>query len=967
MPYFFYQIEGGEEAWKFALSDHREKVQAEKKPAFVTVLDVHSIPEDSWGREEYAAMRYSGGFYADWDAQDIESAISNFHKFLTNLEDNGVNLKSLRLYATGGRGFHLEIPPQVFMPKVPKTGVVALPYVYREMAMEMVVDTLDLRVYTGRRGRMWRTCGVKRTNGAYKVPLTLDEALAITPESYVELCAEPREEPVRAEPELSTYLSAMYMKFVEKTGEALKRRAKTSGDVELLAKFKGEFPPTIERIMRGEGLAPNIGFQKLSMQLAIAANALGKTADELVEAAAGLCKTHSGDSSRYGSPRKRKDELRRMWEYTHDNPCYSYSNGGIRSLVAPGESTSDLDAPSRGLTSGASMDDEEDEVDGEVELTKEQEEELDFANRALEEGLKIQMRGVFKPSQEGAKSISNVGWTKPQNLMEAHRDGGGNHTSLGLVVNIFSDKRPCGRHTVGDRAFVSRSSLTQYCSAYGGIFSGSDTMAGAVKLILTRKANKEAKVIYAIHKEGLEVLQDPCVFDRIKKDVVWVSPGAIFKQCDTEYTYQPQMVTNAIFDSDLHMAEPIKDTPEIRAWLHAVLTINTPTTMAQMLGWFVSCFHKQFYQQAFNQFPLLHPNGPAGSGKTQTSLLLGRMHTFTHDAKMLSCGTVTTQYALKAALTGSCSIPLVLDEYKPTEMGPVRTDFLMQAFRLAYNQGKGASGAIGNSNASSSFKDITDFTFSTPIVYLAEAQEMQTAIVQRSLPVAFSLANTLDRREAWDLALKGQDHMGELGRLILKYSFMETVETRRAALTPICDELRASFPRSVHDRQVYNLAIVLEGLNYLGGVLTSVFGDEFKEPLAMLKRAIHEHKAELNVSAQSEAGKMFNDLSLISRTADSDSEFYMQEGKDYIVRDGYIELRMREMFVKYFTWCRRTGMEPYYSSSEAFIVAMGKFPPTMDKVCTDSPLKATGQSRVFRFNLERLMAEGVEAFRTGGK
>jgi hypothetical protein len=233
--------------------------------------------------------------------------------------------------------------------------------------------------------------------------------------------------------------------------------------------------------------------------------------------------------------------------------------------------------------------------------------------------------------------------------------------------------------------------------------------------------------------------------------------------------------------------------------------------------------------------------------------------------------------------------------------------------------------------------------------------------------VAFSLANTLDRREAWDLALKGQDHMGELGRLILKYSFMETVETRRAALTPICDELRASFPRSVHDRQVYNLAIVLEGLNYLGGVLTSVFGDEFKEPLAMLKRAIHEHKAELNVSAQSEAGKMFNDLSLISRTADSDSEFYMQEGKDYIVRDGYIELRMREMFVKYFTWCRRTGMEPYYSSSEAFIVAMGKFPPTMDKVCTDSPLKATGQSRVFRFNLERLMAEGVEAFRTGGK
>jgi hypothetical protein len=962
--YFFYQQTGGEDAWVVALSEHREKIQAEKSPAFVTVLDVHSVPDATWDRDQYASMKYSGGFFADWDAEKLEDAIPEFHKFIANLGDHGVNLKSLRLYATGGRGFHLEIPPQVFMAKVPKTGVTALPYVYREMAMEMVVDTLDLRVYTGRRGRMWRTCGVKRSNGAYKVPLTLAEALEITPESYLALCSEPRQEPERELPELSTYLSAMFIKFQEKTDTALKRRAKASGDVELLAKFNGEFPPTIEKIMRGEGLMPGVGFQKLSMQLAIAANALGKSADQLVEASQGLCKNHSGDSSRYGSPRKRKEELRRMWEYTHDNPCYEYSKGGIRSLVAPGEITADLDGPGKGLTSGASMENEAEDAP-DVELTKDETEELDFANRALEEGLKIQKLGVFRPTPDGAKSVSNIGWTKPQNLLECIADGGGNHTNLGLVVNIFSDGKSRGRHTVGDKAFVSRSTLTQYCSAYGGIFSGSDTMAGAVKLILTRRANKEDRMIYAVHKEGLDIVQDPRIADAIKKDVIWVTPSQIFKDCETDYVYQPQMVTTPIFDSDLHMAEPLRDTPETREWMHAVLTINSPTTIAQMLGWFVSCFHKQFYQQAFSQFPLLHPNGPAGSGKTLTSQLLGRMHTFTREPKLQSCGTVTTQYALKASMTGSCSIPLILDEYKPAEMGPVRTDFLMQAFRLAYNQGKGASGAVGNSSAASSFKDITEFSFSTPLVYLAEAQEMQTAIVQRSLPVAFNIADTVGRKAAWDTALKGQDYMGQLGRSILKYAFVETVDTRRAALTPIRDELRASFPRGVHDRQVFNLAIVLEGLNYLDGILVSIFGSEFKEPMAVLKKAIHEHKAEINTAAQSEAGKMFNDMSLISRTiTDSESELYMQEGRDYIVRDGYMEIRMREMFVKYYTWCKRTGMEPYYSSSEAFIVSMGKFPPTMDKVCTDSPLKATGQSRVFRFNLEKLMAEGVEAFRT---
>ncbi len=959
--YFWYQQVGGDDAWREGLSEHRDLILKERNPAFVTVLDADSVPSDDWGSDEYTKMKYRGSMYFDFDAESVGTTIPEFQKLLETLEEKGVPMGCLRLFATGGRGFHIEVPQEVMMSKVPKDGIIGLPYIYREMAMEMAVDTMDLRIYTGRKGRMWRTCGVKRSNDKYKVPITLDEARSMTPELFDELCSAPRAPVTTTAPAISTDLAAMFMKYSEKVKEQLARRAKSAvADEELLRKFNGALPPSVEMIMRGEGILPGMGFQKIAMQLAITANALGKDADEFVKACEGLCKTHSGDSSRYGSPRKRKEELRRMLDYTHGNPCYTFSPGGVRSLLDPEQTTPDLDTKGGPLTGGDSMEEAEDDAP----LTKEESESLSFANKALEEGLKVRKEGVIKPSQEGPKSISNVGWTVPANLKEAHRDGGGNNTNLGLVVNIFSDGRPRGRHTVADKAFVSRSTLTQYCSAYGGIFSGSDTQAGAVKLILTRRANKEERVIYAIHKEGLEVLQDPEEVDSIKKDVVWVTPGQIYKTCSTEYTYQPLMTTNAIFDSDLHRAEPLQDTPETRAWVHALLTINSPTTMAQMLGWFVSCFHKQFYHQAFSQFPLLHPNGPAGSGKTLTSQLLGRMHTFTREPKLQSCGTVTTAYALKSSLTGSCSIPLILDEYKPAEMGPVRTDFLLQAFRLAYNQGKGASGAMGNSSASSSFKDITEFSFSTPIVYLAEAQEMQTAIVQRSLPVAFNIADTVERKEAWDLALKGQDYMGSLGRLILKFAFSETIETRRAALEPIRDALRASFPRSVHDRQVYNLAIVLEGLNYLDGVLTSVFGDEFNEPIAVLKRAIHEHKVELSAAAQSEAGKMFNDLSLISRSEPSESDCHMQEGRDYIIKDGYIELRMREMFVKYFTWCRRTGMEPYYTSGEAFIVAMGKFPPTMDKVCAGSPLKATGQSRVFRFSLEKLTAEGVEDFRT---
>ncbi len=436
MPNFFWlQQAGGADPWVEALAEHREKIISERRPAFVTVLDASSVPdESSWEREDYAKMRYSGPWYADWDAEEISDSIAGMHSFIDGLKERGVNLNSLRYYATGGRGFHLEMPMAQFMTKVPKDGVKSLPYIYREMAMEMVVDTMDMRVYTGRKGRMWRTCGVERTKedpethkripqGTFKVPLTLEEALSVTPELYVEWCKAPRPEPIRAAPELSTDLAAML-------------------DVEQLARFKGKTPPSIEKVMRGEGLAPGTGFQKISMQLAIAANALNMSREDFISACEGLCKNHSGDSSRYGSPRKRKEELRRMWDYTHNNPCYSYSNGGIKSLLAYDVSTDDLDGIGAGVGTMA-------------------------------DGLSVE--GIFRKGSEGSRKISNIGFTNAVSLREAMPDGGEHNALLGIVVDVHSNERPCGRHTIADKAFMSRNSLATEISRFGGIFSGSDT------------------------------------------------------------------------------------------------------------------------------------------------------------------------------------------------------------------------------------------------------------------------------------------------------------------------------------------------------------------------------------------------------------------------------------------------------------------------------------------------------------
>lgn len=957
---FWYQITGGEDAWLEAMSEHRQKILRERRPAFMTVLDAHSSPDASWDREEYAKMKYSGPLYFDFDAEDISETIPQFKKFLENLKDMQVNLHSLRLYATGGRGFHIEIPEPVFMSKVPKTGITALPYIYREMAMSMVVDTLDLRVYTGRRGRMWRTMGVERSKGGvpsgkYKVPISVDEALGMTPELYDEVCSHcATDEPTRGLPELSPGLEALFVNSQAKVEKAFKGRAKSGADAALLARFKGQFPPTVEMIMRGENVVPGLGFQKLAMQLAIAANALGKTSDQLVEAATGLCKTHEGNSDRYGSPRKRKEELRRMWDYTHDNPCYSYSKGGIRSLVMPDVPTGDLD----GLTSTAgvgSVSEEDDE-----EMTPELASEITSAGASLLEGLMITRTGVHKRTAEGAKTISNIGFQKTSLLRDVD-----DLSVIGYEAELLCDGKSVGCRTMTQKDFMSRASLSAMCATYGGVFSGSDTQAGVVSLLLRRSAEKKGRVVYAVHKEGLDIVQSPVVTDRVQKDTIWVHEnGVVTDNAEAGYVYRSSYGSSAAFKADVHMSPPLVNTPDTLAWMRHLLKINNPTVVAQVLGWFVSCFHKQHYHQAFNQFPLLHPNGPAGSGKTQTTLLLSRLNYFTTDPVMRSAGTQTKEFALKVLMSSSASVPLILDEYKPSEMGHIRTDFLLQSFRLAYNQGFGASGGIARGSASSSFRDVTEFSFSTPIAFLAEAQEMQTAIIQRSLPIYFDQAEAKAHTPHFDAASAGQHNLSALGRTLLKYAYRETVDSRRAALEPIRDDLRKAFQNGIHDRQVYNLAIVLAGLNFLDDVLGTVFGGALRDDMAVLKQAVYDQKADLTSVAMSEPAKVLGDISMITRTEDSESEFSICEGREYVVLQGHVEILMRETFVKYFSWCKRKGFTPYYASAEAFMVAMGKFPATVDKLCMGSPLRKNGQARIFRFNLEKLMLEGVEMFKT---
>lgn len=313
-------------------------------PEFRTILAIQNVDVDTFlETNTWHAARYSGAFYADFDAgDDLPFVCNQFKKFLEKLENElDFDLRQARLFASGSKGFHIEVPQECFMPRSSHDGIPWLPYIYREMAQRQIVDTLDLNVYSAKRGRMWRVPNRERSNGKFKVPLTVEEAVSITPSSYQELVSTARPFPSL---EAANYNSKFGLLFAT-CNDSVQKKTSRKGSMtrvsnELRTRFKGKLPPSLETVARGEIPSP-VGFNKLAVQLCVSAHSAGMSESEFINTCHGLCRSHQSDSSRYNTPQKREAELRRLFAYFAENP-YEFSVAGVRSVLPRGMRTNDL-------------------------------------------------------------------------------------------------------------------------------------------------------------------------------------------------------------------------------------------------------------------------------------------------------------------------------------------------------------------------------------------------------------------------------------------------------------------------------------------------------------------------------------------------------------------------------------------------------------------------------------------------
>lgn len=1004
--FFWYSMTGGREQWSLATSQQRYEIATRVKPMYMTALDANEAlgTDPKPTLDEKLKVKYSGPLYFDWDAKDdFQQTIDDFQASLKELEDkHQFDLRQARLYATGGRGFHMEVPMACLMNKLPPSGVTLLPYIYRDLAMGLlpanIAPTLDRGIYSIGQGRQWRQCNVKRPNGKYKVPISVDEARTMTVELYDELCSSPRlytgrevdlpdapwlidpkgEVQAPDAPTVNLSLQAKFESHRSRLPGWVSRRRRIKDDRQAITKFDGQVPLGAKELFNGQHLSSEAGFNSISMQLAVLGRELGMNEDEFVKACEGFIKTHDGDSSRYSTPRRREDGLRERWYSMRDDVAYPFTLGALRSVCDPKSLPADL------FESLVKVSKREVTIElpesGRVEvarvLTEEQAETLSKGGPSAAAQLEVSVVGVHN-DKEGKSELTTLAIANTCIVREIETgDPLGIACQVGVVRSgheevVFRDT------VIPMTAFTSRSNLDKTFATYDSFFVGSDVEAALLRQNLVDSALRRGARRYAVQREGVAILLPPG--EAGEGELAWVTKDRVITAADLQpagegptdeggpsYTFVSTYNPNQDLRLDIHRLSPPSASDEsFKTFMRHLLAFNSKRTIGWLLGWHVSCFHRELHHRAHKEFPILWVFGAAGSGKSKSMSVFYRMfRTEPEEGWNQLQGGMATKFSWRALRTQSTTIPTVIDEFKQVSFRGFEYKELLAEIRGAYDRAVVTRGGNRSGRANSSFSEIVTFPCTSPIAVLSEAYTDETAMQGRAIPVAFSPDDRYV--ESWRAVnhRSNQGHMPSLGSLLLRRTLMLGLSGFDAAWQAAQEETIERLPDQ-EPRVQNGCAVIVQGLDFLADSLREA-GIDFRDEINELREEVfHSAVAQLKLTpVTSEAVKALDDISRLSRDVEATHPSAIREGHEYIfTNDGKMHMDMKAVGYRYRATAPDHGMPLYYDSPEVMITGLARMPAVVDDDCVSSPLYTHKGARIFSFDLRVLAEERVAPFK----
>lgn len=191
---------------------------------------------------------------------------------------------------------------------------------------------------------------------------------------------------------------------------------------------------------------------------------------------------------------------------------------------------------------------------------------------------------------------------------------------------------------------------------------------------------------------------------------------------------------------------------------HWLMGYNEPAKAISILAWAAGCFVKEHLRLSGIKFPHLFLIGEAGSGKSTT---LERVLLPLFSSSRVTAATQVTAFTLMKESASSNTIPLPLDEFKPSKMDKTKLSTLYNHFRDSYD---GHEGMRGRADLS-----VVTYDLLAPLIVAGEESADETAIRERSIELLFSKKDlkSMEHRTAFNRILGNEMLLNDLGRTLL--------------------------------------------------------------------------------------------------------------------------------------------------------------------------------------------------------
>lgn len=274
--------------------------------------------------------------------------------------------------------------------------------------------------------------------------------------------------------------------------------------------------------------------------------------------------------------------------------------------------------------------------------------------------------------------------------------------------------------TFSETAWHSRKDFLKSLSSYNCVWTGTDDHVQGLRRLLAADEG-------AVHKEGTYSVG----YVDTDRGARWVSPDMVISagginQVD-DIVFVAKSASSSFARRLGYRSARLEDVKMLAAQvLPKLLDLNVGTVVIPMIGWFFGAFFKPLIMKETGAFPILFVWGTKGAGKTSLVKLFWKL---VGVVKTLPFSVTNTAFPLYDAFDATTSIPIMLDEYKPRDMGKQRVDQIHRMLRRLYD---GDVEQRGKPDLS-----VAQYKLSAPVVVAGESRpEGDAALIERLLAVS---------------------------------------------------------------------------------------------------------------------------------------------------------------------------------------------------------------------------------------